>query len=234
MAGRVAEPGGDLRALTRPLLAQRAEYERRLLECFRNLNVAQQMAALNVLGCIGSEASTPLVLYASLHPSLHQPAIRAMIEIGDAETLARLTPKEADAELQEQMLAALLARGECRAVAAYLDLVTRPGLEGRPLAALSRVKRPPVEMLFQFLAGPQFSRRLAAALVLGRLDGPAITRRLMQLAAGGGNRQEAMVALLACSNEEATQFVNTARQNVLFAGVLSAATFHYRSLTRVL
>ena len=35
-----SEPGGDLRALTRPLLAQRAEYERRLLECFRNLNVA--------------------------------------------------------------------------------------------------------------------------------------------------------------------------------------------------
>ena len=102
VAGRVAEPGGDLRALTRPLLAQRAEYERRLLECFRNLNVAPRMAALNVLGCIGSEASTPLVLYASLHPSLHQPAIRAMIEIGDAETLARLTPKEADAELQNE------------------------------------------------------------------------------------------------------------------------------------
>ena len=165
---------------------------------------------------------------------MYRPAIRAISKIGDAETVARLVPKESDAELQEQMLAALLARSELRAVAAYLDLVTRPGLEGRPLAVLARVEHPPVEMLFQYMAGPQLSRRLAAALVLGRLDGPAITRRLIQVAAGGGNRQEAMVALLACSNEEAVRFVQNARQSVLLAGVLSAANFQYRSLSRAL
>jgi hypothetical protein len=234
VARRVAEPATDLQELTRPLQAERAGCEQRLLQCFRGLTLEQQAAAIDVLGCIGSEASTPLLLRASLQAALHGPAIRAIGKIGDAETIARLVPKEADAELQEEMLAALLGRGEPRAVAAYLDLVTRPGLEGRPMAALARVEQPPVEMLFQFLAGPKLSRRLAAALVLGRLDGPAITPRLIQLAAGGASRQEAMVALLASDNEDAIRFVQNARRSTLLAGVLSAANFQYRSLSHAL
>ncbi len=230
----MAEPRGDLGELTKPLLGQRAQYERVLLDRFVAFSVPQQTAALDILGRIGSEASMPLALYASLNPRLHRPAVQALAEVGDAETLARLAPKETDGQLQEELLAALLARGECRAVAAYLDLVTRPGLNGRPLAALSRVERPPVEMLFQFLEGPQVSRRLAAAVVLGRLDGPAITQRLIRLAGGGATHQEAMVALLASSNEEATQFVQNARQNLLLAGVLSAANSRYQSLVRSL
>ena len=73
-----------------PLLAERAECEQRLLERFRALDDERASAAIELLGCVGSEASVPLVLQARVNPATHAPAVRTLSKIADARMLAWL------------------------------------------------------------------------------------------------------------------------------------------------
>jgi len=112
LAQRVVEPGGDLQQLVQPLLAERAEYERRLLERLNTLAGERRLAAIELLGCLGSEASVAPILQLSLRPATHELAVRALLEIADARTLARLARNELDPDLQEEILEVLHARGD--------------------------------------------------------------------------------------------------------------------------
>jgi len=112
VAQRIAEPDGDLQELVQPLLAERAEYEQRLLERLRTFNRERISAAIELLGCVGSEASVPLVLRWSLDPATHAPAVRALLNIADTRMLARLALNEPDPELREEITGALRARGD--------------------------------------------------------------------------------------------------------------------------
>jgi hypothetical protein len=112
VAQRMVEPGGDLQQLVEPLMPDRAEYERLLLARLDALVGRQELAAIEVLGCIGSEASVPRLVYLSLKPAVHLPAIRALLAIADGGTLAWLAHDEPDPGLQGEILAALQSRGD--------------------------------------------------------------------------------------------------------------------------
>ena len=85
LAQRVIEPEGDLEELVQPLLANRAEYERRLLERLGTLAGQWKLAAIELLSCIGSEASLPIMLHLSLLPTTHAAAVRARSELPTRE-----------------------------------------------------------------------------------------------------------------------------------------------------
>ncbi len=112
VAQRIANPDGDLQELVQPLLADRAECERRLLERFHTFADEQEAAAIEVLGSVGGEASLPLVRQLSFRPATHAPAIRALLKIADTTLLARLAFNEADPDLRKEIAAALRARGD--------------------------------------------------------------------------------------------------------------------------
>ncbi len=112
VAQRMIEPDGNLEQLVQPLLAHRAEYERLLLARFDTFAGRQQLAAVEVLGGIGSEASVPRLVYESLTPAVHLPAVRALLGIADAGTLAWLAHDEPDPGLQEEITTALQSRGD--------------------------------------------------------------------------------------------------------------------------
>ena len=73
--------------------------------------------------------------------------------------------REENAALQEEIFAAMLARGDAQSVGFYLDFVSNRNYADRALHALDGMKTPPVDMLFDFLHVAQAPRRLAAALV---------------------------------------------------------------------
>ena len=56
LARRLAQPDSDLEQLAEPLCDRRNEIERRLLQCFGRLSGEQQSAAIELLGCVGSES----------------------------------------------------------------------------------------------------------------------------------------------------------------------------------
>jgi hypothetical protein len=112
LAHRVAEPDGDLEGLIQPLLARRAELEQRLLGQFHRFAGEQQSAAIELLGRLGGRASMPLLLQLRLRPSTHVVAVRALLNIADARTLARLALTEGDLVLRKEITAALRDRGD--------------------------------------------------------------------------------------------------------------------------
>jgi hypothetical protein len=101
----------------------------------------------------------------------------------------------------------------------YLDLVADPVKRHDALAALARVASPPTERMLAALGDPRYERRVAAALVLGRIDGPVLTRRLIEMVAADQNRREALIALASSRGADARAFVRQAAQSSEFAGL---------------
>jgi hypothetical protein len=116
-------------------------------------------------------------------------------------------------------IVALLKQSDDAAVRRYLDLVGDPTTRGDALAALARVSSPPTDRIMAALGDPRVDRRVAAALVLGRIDGPVLTRRLIEMVAADQNRREAFIALASSRGEAARAFVREAAQSPTLAGL---------------
>lgn len=78
---------------------------------------------------------------------------------------------------------------------------------------------PPTDALIGRLADPRTEIRLAAALALGRIDGPATTRRLIQMVADNQCRREAFIALASSRSKEAQAFMQQATQSSRLSGL---------------
>jgi hypothetical protein len=117
------------------------------------------------------------------------------------------------------LILSLLRTPDGAAVGRYLDLVSDPKTRTDALAALSRVANPPTDRLLAALNDPLVPRRVAAALVLGRIDGPVLTRRLITMVAADQNRREALIALASSRGKDAREFVERAARSSEFAGL---------------
>jgi hypothetical protein len=116
-------------------------------------------------------------------------------------------------------IASLLQSRDAAAIDQYLDLVANPNSRNQALVALSQSPAPPTEQMLAALKAPVVERRVAAALVLGRIDGPVLTRRLIQMVAADQNRREALIALASSRGKDARAFVERAAQSSEFAGL---------------
>jgi hypothetical protein len=112
IARRIADPDGDLDELIQPLIARRAEFEQRMLARFNTYLGERETAAVELLGCLGSKASLPLVHHERFKPSTHVVAVRALIRLAGDRTLARLERQEWDADLREEIAAELQSRND--------------------------------------------------------------------------------------------------------------------------
>jgi HEAT repeat protein len=194
-----------------------------LLARLRSASVEEQRAITWLLSQLGSQRSVPALLDLSKSKEIHAAAVQALAFLADDVTLARLVRDEEEPALQRALAGKLLARSSPQSVALYLDLLSLPSTRPSAVAVLDELSHPPVDVLFAFLNSAEASRQLQAAIVLGRLDGPQITQRLIEQVQWHVNRQEALVALLASSGMEAHRFVTSARNDqTLFAAVNSA------------
>jgi hypothetical protein len=219
----IANPDGERTSLVESLKEDRERHELQLIARLPSASVAEQRAIVWLLSQIGSPRSVPALLDLSSSAEMHAFAVQALTILADDVTLARLVRDEAEPALQRELAGKLLARSSPQSVALYLDLLSLPSTRPSAVAVLDELSHPPLDVLFAFLNSPDASRQLQAAFVLGRLDGPQITQRLIQQVQWHVNRQEALVALLASSGTEARQFVTSARSDQsLFAAVNSA------------
>ena len=109
------------------------------------------------------------------------------------------------------------------AVRPFLERVADPGTRSASLAQLDHLKSPPIEQLLTFLSDPRGDLRVAAALALGRIDGPVLTRRLINMIEQNQSRREAFIALASSRGRDAQLYVRGAAASEQFAGVARSA-----------
>jgi len=223
IAKLIADPSLDVRGIAASLPGDRDRNEIALLRRLTAAGVDEQQAIARLLEHVGTARSVPALVGLAEQRETHIVAVQALLRHADDATLAGLANVERDPTLQQELVGRLLSRNTPDAVKLYLDLLAAPQTRDAAFAALDGVASPPIEFLFAELNGGNTSRRLAAALVLGRVDGPQVTERLVAQAFGPVNRQEALLALVASSGPDARRFVDAARRDqTLFAAVNSA------------
>jgi len=222
----VNDSKADPAAVAAKLRSAVPDSERRLFALLNTSSDPQRIAALRLLREIGSPAAVPGLLQASADPKLHAAAVDALSRLADSTLVGELAAHEENLDLQRTLLAALLARGDLRSIVFYLEFVQSPATSQTALAATEIVRDPPMGVLFAALQDPFEPRRFAAARVIGRIDGPATTQRLIAMVEDGTNRQEACAALLSSRGKEAVSYVANAQANPLLAASFQAASLY--------
>lgn len=224
-------PEQDAAVAAAPLLAERAFFEKRLIELVAGSNRRRRAAAVQLLGYVGSRDAVLLLLELAEQPAMHSAAVRTLARLGDSPLLAQLAAAEGERDLRRELVGELLARRDTMAVRAFLHMIIDRKTRNDALFALEAAADPPVNALFGFLKSTSQMECLAAAVALGRLDGPVISRRLIDMALSDELRNEALVALLASDGEYAGQFMEYARQDELLVAALEAAQLQLLSIS---
>jgi hypothetical protein len=214
----------DVAAVAFELRKSTAISEQLLIETLEGGKVREQSAAIQLLAEVGGPLSVSPLLRAVQETALHTTALETLARLADTSVLGELARSEPNPELQRSLLAALLARGEPDSLNVFLSFVENEPTAEAALAAARTLKVPPMDSLFASLSAPLESRRIAAARVIGRIDGAATTQRLIGMVESGVNRQEACIALLSSRGPEATRYVDTAAErDPSLAAILSGA-----------
>jgi hypothetical protein len=222
---RVAsEKRADVAAVALELRKSAAIAERILIETLDRGKTRDQLAALRLLAEIGGPLSVAPLVRAVHESALHAAALETLARLADPSVVGELARSEQNPELRRSLLAALLARGEPNALDVFLSFVEYEPTSEAALTAAQTLKDPPIDLLFASLSVPLESHRIAAARVIGRIDGAATTQRLIGMVDSGVNRHEACIALLSSRGPEATRYVDTAaRRDPTLAAILSGA-----------
>ena len=209
-----------LAALTRA--APREFVASRLTSLARAGSGSHRAAAARLLGEMRLPATLPLFLELARDPATKDAAYPSIKRMADDATLARLAQSEPDGQHRRQLLATLIERERPGATVAYLRRVVDPKTADSALDALSDVKSPPVDALFQHLGHPETAVRLAAAKALGRINGPVVARRLADLVERDTHRREALAALMYSRGNEAARYLEAARRYPELADAITA------------
>ena len=228
----VANPDADTAAFVASLDVDRAAFEQELLEMIENVPAEQQSRIIHVLEYVASSASILPLIELSRSEETRRDAVRALTLLADVEVIAGLASSEFDEESRQQYLAELLSRQNEEALTAYLDLLMDRPTRNSALAVLDEETMPPVRLLFGFMRGPNYSRRMAAAIVLGRLDQPDVTEQLIRLTRSQFNRQEAFVGLLVSPDERAGRFLSIAHQDQTMIAAVTSAQLQLHHLSQ--
>jgi hypothetical protein len=233
LLARLAEdPAADAAELAATLgeFEARSRHERELAELAQSEVAAHQVAAVRLLAHVATGRSLRLLF--DFHEFLPTRAAAApgIARLADPVSLARLAHAEREPTLQRQLLAGLLERGQNDAVTLFLNFVIDPRTSRVALDAVDAVADPPVDLVFQRLDDRYYPARMAAARVLGRIDGPVVTERLATMVERRVNRREALVALVSSPGQDAAQFLAEAEHRPALAAAVHAARLQLQTV----
>jgi HEAT repeat protein len=175
-------------------------------------------AAADLIASMADDESIPLLMQMDRTPTTRDAAIRGLSRVALPSLLARLVRSHTAPEHRQSLIAGLFRTAE--GIEIYLNLVSDRATSSDALAALDQVKTPPTDTFFAALSDPHISLRLAAAKVLGRIDGPQTTQRLVAMTERNQSRREALIALADSRGPEARQFLAEAGRAGPLAGTV--------------
>ena len=179
---------------------------------------------------------------AQLPPALPSPAIarEATVDRLTDELVANvqsvggieLVRQTLDEETRYSLMQRLLTAKSRSALVAYLSIVHDKTLRAEALVAGAEMKELPVEGFIELLGHDNESVRLAAAMVLGRMNRCEMTTALIdRVQQQPSDSTEAWFALFACRCEAADTFLVHATQSPKLLGQLNHARLQWMQLS---
>ncbi len=214
IAKLVREPDVDVSTVADRLRPARTSHASQLVKIAGSTaETSERRAATRLLGVLGDATAVPALIELSQAGETRDVALPALLRLADADTLGELIARESNEKHRQELLAGLLEQGTAASTARFLRFVQATSSRHTAIASLARCNDPPIPLLFEFLDSPQLPQRLSAGRVLGRLCDSRVVEHLIGMAQKDPFREEAMVALLQCPGDRATDFVRFARNS---------------------
>ena len=183
----------------------------------------QIMFRLSVVQAARSEAPV-----AELNPEAALEQLEERVGLAGLPGIAETTPHPA---LRRAILRRLLEVNDDIALRGYLSLVANGLTRVEALAAAEQIIEPPIDALFALLRDDSKLVRTSAAMALGRINGPEVTASLITLVTQDRSAPaEAWIALLACRDQSATEFIAGAAQHPRMLGRLNNARIFWQTI----
>jgi hypothetical protein len=204
--------------------------ERLLLRRLARSTDDKKCAVLQLLAVCGSSQSIPALLRLGRRESFRDAALATTEQIVGIERFAGHVGQSTDQSVRAALVRRLLTDDSEAGLRGYLSLVGNDGTRAEALAVADELPQPPSTALLELLDDEDETVRLSAALVLGHLNGPDVTRALVdRVTQNPAEATEAWIALLACRGELAEEFLAFAsRRPQLLVHVNSARVWWAR------
>ncbi len=232
-----AEPAADVRAICKSVGLDaksygREEVEKLLLEKLADAEVERQRAILRLFAVYGTERALAQIVAISRDESIRGVSfntIEAMVGVQRWGEVVRMTPDE---EVRHEMMQRLLTIETQPALVAYLKLVRDETLRDEALVAGAEMPKLPVDGFIALLNHRDESIRLAAAVVLGRLNRCEMTTALIKrIQQQPSDSKEAWFALFACQCDAADSFLVHATRSPQLLGQFNNARLQWTRLS---
>ncbi len=203
-----------------------------LLRRLRRSSDVEQAAILRLLAVCGTPQSVPAIVRATQRGANRDEVLSAIERIAGAHGLAQVAASTPDSKLRAAAVARLLAIDSDAALLEYLSLVRNDATRTAALAAAAEVPSLTIERLLVLFDHEDKSVRMSAAMVLGHVNGPEVTRLLIaRVTEQPSDATEAWVALMACRGELAEEFLAYASRRPQLLGHLNSARVQWAQMT---
>jgi hypothetical protein len=187
-----------------------------------------QPAIAVLLGACGSERALPALVKLAERPTALAAALSSMEQVAGLPVLGALALQTNHPTVRAALMNRLLTADSEPAIRAYLMLVNNAASRDEALAAADAAERFPMAALVRLLDDDDRQSRVAAAMVLGYVNGPSVSRALIdRVLQAGGASVEAWAALLACRGESADQFLAQASRQPRLLGHVNSARMYW-------
>jgi hypothetical protein len=182
-------------------------------------------AMLRLSAAQAAEAQLAVV---ELNPEAIVQRLEERLGLTGLASAAEATPHSA---LRVTILRRLLEVNDEIALRGYLSLVANENTRFAALSAVDQLQHPPVEAFLVLLRDQEKSVRTSAAIALGHINGPKVTASLINLVTQDrAAPAEAWIALLACRDESAEQFIADAAHHPRMIGRLNNARIFWQTI----
>jgi hypothetical protein len=220
----VDQPETDAAAVAEVNSLEGPNAEQLLLERLTGGSEPEQAAVVRLLSTCGTTRSTPALLALGGGESLQANVVQTLETIVGVDNLAGAVRQAPHRGLRTALLRRMFTAGSDEALRGFLSLIPHKTLGAEALTVADGVDQPPTGALMKLLEDDAKPARLAAAVVLGHMNGPEVTAALIELVTDRPSASaEAWVALLACRGESADRFLAVASQEPRWLGHVNNA-----------
>ncbi len=217
-------PQTDARQLLKQCDLQRSDAEQLLLWRWLHSSDEPRRAVVRLLAVCSTTRSIAQFLRLSERAELRDDALGAIEQIAGVSGLAHAASQSADRNVRAGIFRRLFTADTEPALRAYLSLVQEDATRGEALAVADAASDRCLAMLLDRLGDEEKAVRLSAALVLGRVNGPEVTRSLIALVTRDSKSPaEAWIALTACRGQQVEQFFAYAMSDPQLLGHVNRA-----------
>lgn len=222
------EPQADVERLVRDSGLSPAVIEQELLRRLTRSGSGSTSSVVRLLAVCGTWRSALRLLRLAEREEFCDEALAAAERIAGTAALTGMARRSPDRRVRAAVYRRLLLAGDELSLDIYLTLIQDATTRAEALAVADGLSETQVTSLFARLDEEDERVRLAAALVLGEANGPAVTRQLIDRVTGPERRigdREAWIALVRCRDGQAASFRAFASRHPRLLGSFNRARF---------